>query len=116
MEEILMVISCILSMLISAIVGKRYAEKLVEPLGSLGIVTGIASTIALLISFLGFIGIYAWTTSTTVSTAEQLAQHIFDSVQALLVFVWSWLLNALASTPSGLVAYIVTYLVASLRE
>jgi len=115
-EEIVIITSCILSVLTSVVLGRRYAEELIEPLKGLGVVASVVGAIAAITSLLGSVNVHTWAMPTTISSTDQFAQYIFNSVQIPLAFVWGLLLNMLASMPLGLATYIATYIVASLRE
>ena len=112
--------SCTLTILVSTILGKYYAERFIGPLKGLAIVAEMASVIALTAPLLDFASAYT-ITSTIISTANQLAQYVVNIFQALSAFVrdWFWnsLLNALLNIPLGSIMYFASYyLASSLRE
>jgi len=113
LEAIAIIASCVLSVLLSALIGKHFVKELTDPIKGMGVVISLAGLISAIISF---ISVYTWITPTAVSSAEQLTQFTYNVVQTLLAFVLNWLLSSLFSIPLGIVSYFVSYLALQSEE
>jgi len=107
MEAVVVIVSCILSMMLSALVGKRFAEELADPIKGMGIVISLAGLISTIVSF---IGMFTWITPTAISSAGQFEQFIDNFAYTLLAFVLNWLQDSLISILLGMITYMITYI------
>ena len=87
MKEIVVIASCMLLVLVSAVLGRRYAEEFVEPLKGLGVVMSIAGVMAAITSL---ISTHTWTMSITISLTDKLEQLILNNVRTPVTFALNW--------------------------
>jgi len=115
-EEVLMILSGILAALTSCFLGKRYAEELDDLFKGLAQALAVAKLISLAVALMGFIAMYTFSPPAEISTAEQFTQFVLNALQPLLAFLKLWLQNVVASIPSGLLSYTISYCIASIRN
>jgi len=99
--------------LLSAPIGKSYAEKLADIVKGMGVVISLSDLISLITSL---IDVFTGIAPTAVSSAEQLVQAVYNSIQIPVAFALNWLLASLVSIPLGIASYVVSYLALQSEE
>jgi len=112
-EAVALIASCVLSATLSALIGKRFAKELADPIKGIGVVISLAGLISAIISF---ISVYTWIVPTAVSSTEQLLQVVYNSIQVPVAFVLNWLLSSLFSIPLAIASYVASYLASQYEE